>query len=125
MSFNFLRFGLNLNSNKKQLNNNVSSKINNKVEDEENLELNLNEEIDTKNILYPDCSKIKKNLLIYKKKIKFVENENISEKLKNKKLELLHEKLRIVRETLNEKLNLNSPQIEEVDPLCSFEEIQK
>jgi hypothetical protein len=108
MSFNFLKFGLNI---KKQ----VPKKP---VELEEEVENNIS-------MMFPDCSQLKKNVLLLKKKINLVENEKISEKLKDKKLEDLLEKLKISKEALHEKLSLNSPQIEEIDPLCSFEEIQK
>jgi hypothetical protein len=78
-----------------------------------------------KSIIFPDCSKLKKNLLIIQKKINLVENEKISDKLKDKKLEDLFENLKTAKDALYETLNLNSPQIDDLDPLCSFEEIQK
>ena len=110
MSFNLLRFGLNL-------------KKNNKLEE---VEQDKNEkEIENKSVMFPDCSQLKKQLLILKKKVQLVEKEEISEKLKDKKLQMLLEKIKIAKEALNEKLSLNSPQIEEIDPLCSFIEIQK
>jgi hypothetical protein len=107
MSFNLLKFGLNIKKSVPKM----------PVEEEES---NLN-----KSIIFPDCSKLKKNLLIIQKKINLVENEKISDKLKDKKLEDLFENLKTAKDALYETLNLNSPQIDDLDPLCSFEEIQK
>jgi hypothetical protein len=107
MSFNLLKFGLN-----------IKKTVPKKPVEED-------EAIQNKSIIFPDCSKLKKNLLLIKKKITSVENEKISDKLKDKKLEDLFEKLKTAKEALYEKLNLNSPQIEDLDPLCSFEEMQK
>lgn len=107
MSFNLLKFGLNIKKSVPKM----------PVEEEES---NIN-----KSIIFPNCSKLKKNLLLIKKKINLVENEKISDKLKDKKLEDLFENLKTAKDALYEKLNLNSPQIEDLDPLCSFEEIQK
>ncbi len=109
MSLNFLKFGLNIkNTNTKKTN-----------LDEEKLQL------ENENLIFPDCSKLKNQISTILKKIKLVQKEQISEKLKSKKLQILREKLTNLKEALNEKLNLNSPQINEIEPLCSFEEMRK
>ncbi len=110
MSFNLLKFGLNLNKNNKF---------------QQNAQEKIEEEITNKSIIFPDCSDLKKQILVLNKKIKITKNENISEKLKDKKLQILNENLATSKQALFDKLNLNSPQSDELDPLCSFMEIQK
>ena len=109
MSFNILKFGIqNLRKDKK-------------IITQEEVE----EKIFNSQTFFPDCSSLKHKINILKNKIKRLNKEEMGEKLKLKKFEILTEKLKIAKEAINEKLNLNSPQIEEIDPLCSFEEIQK
>ncbi len=109
MSFNFLKFGLNI----------KTKEINKPNHEEEHLES------ENKSRIFPDCTKLKTQLKIKAKKIKLVQEEQISDKLKAKKLQILREKVKTLKEALNEKLNLNSPNLSEIDPLCSFEEMRK
>jgi hypothetical protein len=117
MSFNLLRFGTQIVKKDKKVN--LEEKFSNDSKDSKDLNDSI---IPTS---FPNCIKLKKQINLYKKQVKLLEKQEISEKLKMKKFEILLEKLKIAKEALNEKLNLNSPQIDEVDPLCSFEEIQK
>ena len=80
--------------------------------------------MNNKSQVFPNCTKLKRKLLLMKKRIKTVEGEQISDKFKDKKLQILQEKFNMCIESLHEKLSLNSPH-EVIDPLCSFEEIQK
>ena len=100
MSLNFLKFGLN---------------INKTVMKEERMEIIVNP--------FPNCIEEKKNILLLNKKIKKLRTTNELEKLKEKKLQIYINQLEELEEALNDKLMLNSNI--KINPLCSFEEIQK
>jgi hypothetical protein len=104
MSLQFLKFGLNIKN--KQVENN-------KEEQEQVIMTNT----------FPNCVEEKKKILIIKKKIEKLKTSDDIEKLKEKKLQLLVNQLFEMKKELLEKLAINSET--EIDPLCSFEEIQK
>jgi hypothetical protein len=102
MSFNLLKFGINIQKPRK------------------NVEITENKE---KPVLFPNCVKEKKMILKIKQQIKNLKTSEDIEKLKEKKLTILLEKLSTAKEALYEKLNLVTQN--DLDPLCSFKEIQK
>jgi len=76
--------------------------------------------------LFPDCTKIKSKIKKIELNIKKLEISKISQKLKDKRLEIKIEKLQKYKDILKEKLNINSSlTISEINPLCSFKETQK
>ena len=76
--------------------------------------------------LFPNCAKIKSKIKKLELNIKKLEISKISQKLKDKKLEIIIDKLQKYKEILKEKLNVNtSLTISEINPLCSFKETQK
>lgn len=108
MSFNILKFGTN------------TKKISHQVKDEINV---INQDT-TISSSFPDLKKEKNNVISLKKQIRILEKNKNSE-LKEIKIKSLIEKYESAKENLNILLNLNSPNIDEIDPLCSFEEIQQ
>ncbi len=121
MSFNILRIGTKLGGKPKpvlkeeNISSNTNTGTNNDTANIENIETQI----------FPDCSKTKEQINTYKKMIKKIENSDLTEKLKLKKFEMIKEKLGVAREALIEQLNINSPHIDDIDPLCSFEEMGK
>jgi hypothetical protein len=77
------------------------------------------------NIIFPNLTKLKLKLNKQKKKLKLIQKQQISQKLKDKKILLVNTQIKAYSEKLVEELSLHSPQIEELDPHCSFEEMQK
>lgn len=133
MSFNFLKFGLNFNkNNNKSQDKKLTSltKEKNKsdkealINDINNSNSNNNDNDNDNNILFPNCKDIKKRINVLKKKLDAVKNsKNIIEKLKEQKIRIILNKIKVLKEELYEKLKLNAST--EVDPLCSFEEIKR
>ena len=68
------------------------------------------------------CKKLEKEIEIYAKKS--IEELKITEKIKMKNINELKIKLNILKEKLQLELNIKYPNISEVEPLISFEEIQ-
>jgi hypothetical protein len=106
MSFNLLKFGINFK----------------KPKNEDNKDKPTTGD-KNKPVLFPDCTNEKKLILKIKLKIEELKQSGDIEKLKEKKLEMLLEKLNTAKEDLIEKLNILTQ--DEIDPLCSFKEIQK
>jgi hypothetical protein len=104
MSLHFLKFGLNINNKQKETH---------KEEQEQVL----------MKATFPNCSEYKKTILKIKRKIELLKKSNDIEKLKEKKLLMLVDLLQEKKQELLNKLAINSET--EIDPLCSFEEIQK
>jgi hypothetical protein len=107
MSFNVLKFGINIKKPAIKLDEDKTKEDNNKE----------------KTVLFPNCTQEKKAILIIRKKIQELKLSNDIEKLKEKKLAILLDKLNTGKQELFEKLNINTQ--DEVDPLCSFKEIQR
>jgi hypothetical protein len=105
MSFNLLKFGINVKTPK-----NIDKP-------------STNEKHKGDKIVFPNCTKKKRIILLIKRKIKNLKQSADLEKLKEKKLTILLDKLATARQALMEKLNIITQ--DEIDPLCSFEEIQK
>jgi hypothetical protein len=121
MSFFSLTYGINFNKCNKLKEEN--SKINQSITEPSSEE---KQEESTTNTTFPNCAKIKLKILKLELKIKKLENSKISQKLKDKKIKLIIDKLQISREALKEKLSLNSSlTVSEINPLCSFKEIRK
>jgi hypothetical protein len=108
MSLQFLNFGLNIKNKLKE-----QEKEKNKEEQEQLLISNT----------FPNCVEDKRKILIIKKKIEKLKTSDDIEKLKEKKLQMLVNQLHDMKKELLEKLAIHSET--EIDPLCSFEEVQK
>jgi hypothetical protein len=116
MSLNALKFGLNLTDNKKKHLKQLEEKLND-IQKEEVL----------KSELFPDCSVDKKyiinlenNLILLKESYK-----KESTKLLEEKIRLITEKSDDLRKNLFNKLSISTKNYEEINPLCTFEEIKK
>ena len=130
-SINNLLFGVKKEvNNRKKNENNKELQIENekKIDNNEknNLELeklqiniNKNEEIIE---LKEKCKKIKKEINIYAKKP--LEELNITEKIKMNNINEMRKELKSLKEKLQIELNIKYPNIDEAEPLVSFEEIQ-
>ena len=115
MSLNALRFGLNLTDNKKKHIKQLEEKLND-IQKEEIL----------KSELFPDCSIDKKNIINLENNLNSLKENNIDHtKLKEEKIRILNEKLQESRKNLFNKLSISTKNYEEIDPLCSFDEIKK
>ena len=114
-SINNLLFGVNKSISKE---NNIKDEIKEPIK-EEKLNKNKNEIICE---LKLKCKKLEKEIEIYAKKS--IEELKITEKIKMKNINELKTKLNILKEKLQLELNIKYPNISEVEPLISFEEIQ-
>ena len=114
-SINNLLFGVNKSISKE---NNIKDEIKEPIK-EEKLNKNKNEIICE---LKLKCKKLEKEIEIYAKKS--IEELKITEKIKMKNINELKIKLNILKEKLQSELNIKYPNISEVEPLISFEEIQ-
>ena len=114
-SINNLLFGVNKSISKE---NNIKDEIKEPLK-EEKLNKNKNEIICE---LKLKCKKLEKEIEIYAKKS--IEELKITEKIKMKNINELKTKLNILKEKLQSELNIKYPNISEVEPLISFEEIQ-
>ena len=114
-SINNLLFGVNKSISKEK---NIKDEIKEPIK-EEKLNKNKNEIICE---LKLKCKKLEKEIEIYAKKS--IEELKITEKIKMKNINELKTKLNILKEKLQLKLNIKYPNISEVEPLISFEEIQ-
>jgi len=121
MSFFSLTYGININKSNK-----IKEDKSKLIQDESEQIFQEQHEESNTNSTFPDCTKIKQLILKLELKIKKLENSKISQKLKDKKMNIIIDKLQKCREALKEKLNLNSSlTISEINPLCSFREIRK
>ena len=76
--------------------------------------------------VFPDLTKEKENILKYKKMLsKLIKNTEISQENKDKKINEIKSKINTLNEELYNKLRLISSNYDEINPLVSFEEIQK
>jgi ATP-dependent RNA helicase DDX52/ROK1 len=114
-SINNLLFGVNKSISKE---NNIIDEIKEPLK-EEKIKKNKNEIICE---LKLKCKKLEKEIEIYAKKS--IEELKITEKIKMKNINELKTKLNILKEKLQLELNIKYPNISEVEPLISFEEIQ-
>ena len=114
-SINNLLFGVNKSISKEK---NIKDEIKEPIK-EEKLNKNKNEIICE---LKLKCKKLEKEIEIYAKKS--IEELKITEKIKMKNINELKIKLNILKEKLQLELNIKYPNISEVEPLISFEEIQ-
>jgi ATP-dependent RNA helicase DDX52/ROK1 len=114
-SINNLLFGVNKSISKE---NNIKNEIKEPIK-EEKINKNKNEIICE---LKLKCKKLEKEIEIYAKKS--IEELKITEKIKMKNINELKTKLNILKEKLQLELNIKYPNISEVEPLISFEEIQ-
>ena len=114
-SINNLLFGVNKSISKE---NNIKDEIKEPIK-EEKINKNKNEIICE---LKLKCKKLEKEIEIYAKKS--IEELKITEKIKMKNINELKTKLNILKEKLQLELNIKYPNISEVEPLISFEEIQ-
>ena len=114
-SINNLLFGVNKSISKE---NNIKDEMKEPIK-EEKLNKNKNEIICE---LKLKCKKLEKEIEIYAKKS--IEELKITEKIKMKNINELKKKLNILKEKLQLELNIKYPNISEVEPLISFEEIQ-
>ena len=114
-SINNLLFGVNKSISKE---NNIKNEIKEPIK-EEKIKKNKNEIICE---LKLKCKKLEKEIEIYAKKS--IEELKITEKIKMKNINELKIKLNILKEKLQSELNIKYPNISEVEPLISFEEIQ-
>ena len=114
-SINNLLFGVNKSISKEK---NIKDEIKEPIK-EEKLNKNKNEIICE---LKLKCKKLEKEIEIYAKKS--IEELKITEKIKMKNINELKTKLNILKEKLQSELNIKYPNISEVEPLISFEEIQ-
>ena len=114
-SINNLLFGVNKSIYKEK---NIKDEIKEPLK-EEKLKKNKNEIICE---LKLKCKKLEKEIEIYAKKS--IEELKITEKIKMKNINELKIKLNILKEKLQSELNIKYPNISEVEPLISFEEIQ-
>jgi ATP-dependent RNA helicase DDX52/ROK1 len=114
-SINNLLFGVNKSISKEK---NIKDEIKEPIK-EEKLKKNKNEIICE---LKLKCKKLEKEIEIYAKKS--IEELKITEKIKMKNINELKTKLNILKEKLQLELNIKYPNISEVEPLISFEEIQ-
>ena len=114
-SINNLLFGVNKSISKEK---NIKDEIKEPIK-EEKLNKNKNEIICE---LKLKCKKLEKEIEIYAKKS--IEELKITEKIKMKNINELKTKLNILKEKLQLELNIKYPNISEVEPLISFEEIQ-
>jgi hypothetical protein len=107
MSFNLLKFGINIK--KPKIDNNKDKEV---------------ESTQLVKPMFPNCIMEKKTILKIKKKIEDLKNSDDIEKLKERKLKILLDKLNTAKQDLFEKLSINT-QNDTIEPLCSFKEIQK
>ena len=115
MSLNALRYGLNLTENKKKHIKHLDDKIE-EIKKEEIL----------KNEFFPDCTNDKKLLLNLTKNLeKLKGNTEDITKVKEEKIRILSEKIQYDKTQLFNKLSIGTKNYDEIDPLCSFEEIRK
>ena len=114
-SINNLLFGVNKSISKEK---NIKDEIKEPIK-EEKINKNKNEIICE---LKLKCKKLEKEIEIYAKKS--IEELKITEKIKMKNINELKTKLNILKEKLQLELNIKYPNISEVEPLISFEEIQ-
>jgi ATP-dependent RNA helicase DDX52/ROK1 len=114
-SINNLLFGVNKSISKEK---NIKDEIKEPIK-EEKINKNKNEIICE---LKLKCKKLEKEIEIYAKKS--IEELKITEKIKMKNINELKTKLNILKEKLQSELNIKYPNISEVEPLISFEEIQ-
>ena len=114
-SINNLLFGVNKSISKEK---NIKDEIKEPIK-EEKINKNKNEIICE---LKLKCKKLEKEIEIYAKKS--IEELKITEKIKMKNINELKKKLNILKEKLQSELNIKYPNISEVEPLISFEEIQ-
>ena len=114
-SINNLLFGVNKSISKEK---NIKDEMKEPIK-EEKLNKNKNEIICE---LKLKCKKLEKEIEIYAKKS--IEELKITEKIKMKNINELKTKLNILKEKLQLELNIKYPNISEVEPLISFEEIQ-
>lgn len=116
MSLNALKFGLNLTDNKKKHIKHLEEKLNN-IQKEEVL----------KSELFPDCSIDKKNIINLENNLISIKESKSEEnsKLKEEKIKQITEKLDDLRKNLFNKLSIGTKNYEEINPLCSFDEIKK
>jgi ATP-dependent RNA helicase DDX52/ROK1 len=114
-SINNLLFGVNKSISKEK---NIKDEIKEPIK-EEKINKNKNEIICE---LKLKCKKLEKEIEIYAKKS--IEELKITEKIKMKNINELKKKLNILKEKLQLELNIKYPNISEVEPLISFEEIQ-
>jgi hypothetical protein len=125
-SFNLLKNGVQFKykSTSNIKDNSVKSKL---YENEDNKTNTITSDVN-KDTVFPDCWNEKKKILLIKKKIEKLTSSNESnedDELKDKKIEELKRDLSNAKNELNEKLNLSSQNIDDIEPLCSFKEIQK
>ena len=116
MSLNALKFGLNLTDNKKKHVKQLEEKLN-EIQKEEVL----------KSELFPDCSIEKKNIISLENNLISLKESNKQEssKLKEEKIRLTIEKLDDLRKNLFNKLSISTKNYEDINPLCTFDEIKK
>ena len=110
-SFNLLINGINFNKKrlKEEEEKKEQSKVINNIQD-----------------VFPDLTKEKENILKYKKILsKLIKNTEISQENKDKKINEIKSKINTLNEDLYNKLRLISSNYDEINPLVSFEEIQK
>jgi hypothetical protein len=116
MSLNALKFGLNLTENKKKHLKQLEEKYN-EIQKEEIL----------KNELFPDCSVDKKFIINLENNLISLKDSNKKEssKLIEEKINLINEKLDDLKKNLFIKLSISTKNYEDINPLCTFEEIKK
>ena len=126
-----LLFGVNKIISQKNNNNNEENKIGiinermNEINQEQkniikkNIEENKNEYILE---LKEEMKNIQKEIEIYAKKT--LDELKTTEKIKIKNINNLKTKLNLIKEKIQQELNIKEPKIEEAEPLVSFEEIQ-
>ena len=124
-SINNLLFGVN-----KKISQPKTSKIENSINLEENTSNEIQNEINAPNKnkneyikeLKSKCINLKKEIEIYAKKT--LDELRITEKIKTKNINDLKSKLTSLKNELQTELNIKYPNIDEAEPLVSFEEIQ-
>ena len=124
-SINNLLFGVN-----KKISQPKISKIENQINLEENTKNEIQNEINSPNKnkneyikeLKSKCINLKKEIEIYAKKT--LDELRITEKIKTKNINDLKSKLTSLKNELQSELNIKYPNIDEAEPLVTFEEIQ-
>ena len=124
-SINNLLFGVN-----KKLSQPKTTKIEHPINLEENTNNEIQNEINVPNKnkneyikeLKSKCINLKKEIEIYAKKT--LDELRITEKIKTKNINDLKSKLTSLKNELQSELNIKYPNIDEAEPLVSFEEIQ-
>ena len=124
-SINNLLFGVN-----KKISQPKTSKIENSINLEENTNNEIQNEFNVPNKnkneyikeLKSKCINLKKEIEIYAKKT--LDELRITEKIKTKNINDLKSKLTSLKNELQTELNIKYPNIDEAEPLVSFEEIQ-